>query len=90
MEHESEETEEQRSVPHRDFYNVRKVDTHVHVRAAACTPLSRAARALLARCAPAARPLRARCARACALLGGQRSTFDASRPDGARRSWPRR
>ena len=34
MEHESEETAEQRAVPHRDFYNVRKVDTHVHLAAA--------------------------------------------------------
>lgn len=28
------ETTEQRKVPHRDFYNVRKVDTHVHLAAA--------------------------------------------------------
>ena len=34
MEHEAEETAEQRAVPHRDFYNVRKVDTHVHLAAA--------------------------------------------------------
>jgi AMP deaminase len=27
---ESKEVEEQKTVPHRDFYNVRKVDTHVH------------------------------------------------------------
>jgi len=24
------ELHEQRSVPHRDFYNIRKVDTHIH------------------------------------------------------------
>tara|TARA_B100000513_G_scaffold143226_1_gene65725 strand:+ start:3661 stop:6090 length:2430 start_codon:yes stop_codon:yes gene_type:complete len=34
MEHEQAETSEQRQVPHRDFYNVRKVDTHVHLAAA--------------------------------------------------------
>ena len=34
MEHEHEETAEQRAVPHRDFYNCRKVDTHVHLAAA--------------------------------------------------------
>ena len=34
MEHEQEEAAEQRAVPHRDFYNVRKVDTHVHLAAA--------------------------------------------------------
>jgi len=34
MEHEHEETAEQRGVPHRDFYNCRKVDTHVHLAAA--------------------------------------------------------
>jgi len=28
------EGQEQKSVPHRDFYNVRKVDTHVHLAAA--------------------------------------------------------
>jgi len=27
---EAKESEEQKGVPHRDFYNVRKVDTHVH------------------------------------------------------------
>ena len=34
MEHEQREEAEQRAVPHRDFYNVRKVDTHVHLAAA--------------------------------------------------------
>ena len=34
MEHEQEEAYEQRQVPHRDFYNVRKVDTHIHLAAA--------------------------------------------------------
>ena len=34
MEFEAAETAEQRAVPHRDFYNVRKVDTHVHLAAA--------------------------------------------------------
>jgi len=29
--HHTEELEEQKGVPHRDFYNVRKVDTHVHL-----------------------------------------------------------
>ena len=27
----SDEASEQKRVPHRDFYNVRKVDTHVHL-----------------------------------------------------------
>ena len=31
MEHELAETTEQRAVRHRDFYNIRKVDTHVHL-----------------------------------------------------------
>ena len=34
MDHEVAEAAEQRGVPHRDFYNVRKVDTHVHLAAA--------------------------------------------------------
>ena len=34
MENEGRETAEQRAVPHRDFYNSRKVDTHVHLAAA--------------------------------------------------------
>jgi len=34
MEHEQRETTEQRKVPHRDFYNIRKVDTHIHLAAA--------------------------------------------------------
>ena len=34
MEHETYEAAEQRAVPHRDFYNVRKVDTHVYLAAA--------------------------------------------------------
>ncbi|KAL1526183.1 hypothetical protein AB1Y20_014911 [Prymnesium parvum] len=34
MEHEQQEEAEQREVPHRDFYNVRKVDTHIHLAAA--------------------------------------------------------
>ena len=34
MENEGRETAEQRAVPHRDFYNCRKVDTHVHLAAA--------------------------------------------------------
>lgn len=34
MEQEQEEAAEQCAVPHRDFYNVRKVDTHVHLAAA--------------------------------------------------------
>ena len=34
MDHEELEAAEQRAVPHRDFYNVRKVDTHVHLAAA--------------------------------------------------------
>lgn len=32
---EHEEKQEAKKVPHRDFYNVRKVDTHVHL--ASCT-----------------------------------------------------
>ena len=34
MEHELAEVAEQREVSHRDFYNMRKVDTHVHLAAA--------------------------------------------------------
>ena len=34
MEQEQEEAAEQQQIPHRDFYNVRKVDTHVHLAAA--------------------------------------------------------
>lgn len=32
--HESKENQEQKKAPHRDFYNVRKVDTHIHHSAA--------------------------------------------------------
>ena len=31
---ESEELASQKEVPHRDFYNVRKVDTHLHLSSA--------------------------------------------------------
>jgi AMP deaminase len=34
MLNELKETSQQKAVPHRDFYNVRKVDTHIH--AASC------------------------------------------------------
>ena len=34
MERQADEVSEQRRVPHRDFYNIRKVDTHVHLAAA--------------------------------------------------------
>ena len=45
MEHELAETTEQRAVRHRDFYNIRKVDTHVHlaVRIAAARAIPRRA-----------------------------------------------
>ena len=48
MEHELAETTEQRAVRHRDFYNIRKVDTHVHlaVRLAAARANSRRAQFL--------------------------------------------